>query len=43
MPVDVQEALKSVLVKDGRLPETEADKVFKNMEACRRLQFETWS
>jgi len=43
MPVDVQDALKSVLVKDGQLPENEADKMLKHMETCRRLQFETWS
>jgi len=43
MPVDVQDALKSVLVKDGQLPENEANKMLKHMEACRRLQFETWS
>ncbi|XP_065917009.1 NADPH-dependent diflavin oxidoreductase 1-like isoform X2 [Dysidea avara] len=43
MPVDVVEALKSVLVKDGQLPEAETDKVLKDMEICRRLQFETWS
>ena len=41
--MDVVEALKSVLVKDGQLPEAETDKVLKDMEICRRLQFETWS
>jgi len=43
MPVDVQEAIKTALVEDGRLSEVETSKMLKDMETRKRLQFETWS
>ena len=43
MPIDVQDALKSVCVKHGGLSEQEANQFMKKLETSKRLQLETWA
>ena len=43
MPVDVQDAFKSVCRKHGGLTEQEAADLMKKLETSKRLQLETWA
>jgi len=43
MPIDVMEALKAALMTEGKLSQSVADKLLKDLESCKRLQFETWN
>ena len=43
MPIDVQDAIKSVSVKQGGLSEQEASEFMKRLETTKRLQLETWA
>jgi sulfite reductase alpha subunit-like flavoprotein len=43
MPIDVQDAIKSVCVKQGGLTEQEALDFMKRLETSKRLQLETWA
>ena len=43
MPIDVQDALKSVCVKHGGLSEEEVGQFMRKLESTKRLQLETWA
>ena len=43
MPIDVQDAIKSVCMKQGGLTEQEATEFMKKLETSKRLQLETWA
>lgn len=43
MPSDVLEALKVVVMTLGKLSQIASDKVLKDLESRKHLQFEVWS
>ena len=43
MPIDVLDAFKNVIAKNGNKTEDEADRYIKLLENKKRLQLETWS
>lgn len=43
MPIDVQDALRAVSMKHGRLSKEESDAFIKKLEGTKRLQLETWA
>ena len=43
MPIDVLDAFKNVISKNGNKTEDEADRYMKLLENKKRLQLETWS
>ena len=43
MPTDVTEALKTVVMTQGKLSQPATDKLFKDLESCKHLQLEVWN
>lgn len=43
MPTDVTEALKEVVMTQGHLSQLASDKLLRELESCKQLQFETWN
>lgn len=43
MPTDVMEALKAVVMAQGKLSQSVSDKLLKDMENHKQLQLEVWS
>lgn len=43
MPTDVTEALKEVVMTQGHLSPFASDKLLRELESCKQLQFETWN
>lgn len=43
MPIDVQDALREVCMKHGKLTQEEAAAFMKKLQDSKRLQLETWA
>lgn len=43
MPTDVIEALKAVVMTQGKLSQLASDKLFKDLESHKHLQLEIWN